>query len=236
MGSAKRPPEIRPEEVLRQYFAKLLSTLGPQKWWPARTRIEIIIGAILVQNTAWQNVALALHQLKRKGFLTLSGLRTASQAELETCVRPAGFFRQKARTIQNFLAWLDRACHGSLGALFALPAVEARRQLLEIKGLGPETVDAILVYAGGHAFFVADQYRRRIFTRHELVTPGAGYEAVQKFLHQHLFPDPDLFNEYHALLVEAGKQFCKVAAPRCEECPLQEFLPTGRGPAHQWES
>ncbi len=224
MRSVTRPSEVEPGVTLRQFFAKMLAELGPQDWWPARTRLEIILGAILVQNTAWQNAARALKQLRQRGLLNLARLQSASRVELESCVRPAGFFRQKTRTIQNFLGWLERNCRGSLATMFSLKAEEARRQLLEINGLGPETVDAILLYAGRRPLFVADNYARRILARHEMVMPGADYAEIQRFMHQHLPADPGLFNEYHALLVEVGKQYCKRQAPRCDECPLQGFL------------
>jgi len=228
MQSTTRPIGVDPREALRRYFDKMLRVFGPQDWWPARTRLEMIIGAILVQNTAWQNAALALKQLKQEGMLSLSALRNASPAELESCVRSAGFFRQKARTIRNFVTWLERACHGSLTVMFAMPPQELRRDLLKITGLGPETVDAILLYAGEHPFFVADNYTRRILARHRLLTESAGYDEVQQFLHRHLPADPALFNEYHALLVEVGKQHCKRQAPLCHTCPLEEFLERGQ--------
>src|SRR5579859_4332478 len=148
MRSVTRPSKVEAGVTLRQFFAKMLVELGPQDWWPARTRLEIILGAILVQNTAWQNAALALKQLRQRGLLNFTRLRSASRVELESCVRPAGFFRQKTRTIQNFLVWLERNCHGSLKTMFSQEAEESRRQLLTVKGLGPETVDAILLYAG----------------------------------------------------------------------------------------
>ena len=224
MRSETRPSEVEPGATLLQFFAKMLAELGPQNWWPARTRLEIILGAILVQNTAWESAALALTRIRQRGLLNLARLRIASRIELESCVRPAGFFRQKTRTIQNFLGWLQRECHSSLATMFQLETEEARRQLLEIKGLGPETVDAILLYAGRRPLFVADEYTRRILARHEMVLPGANYAEVQGFLHQHLPADPSLFNEYHALLVEVGKQYCKRQAPRCAACPLYGFL------------
>ncbi|HEV2352597.1 MAG TPA: endonuclease III domain-containing protein [Terriglobia bacterium] len=215
---------LEPGAALRGFYDKMLSLLGPQDWWPARTRLEIIMGAILVQNTAWRNAALAIKRLRAQGLLSLARLRKASLEEIETCVRPAGFVRQKALTIRNFLAWLERECEGSLGIMFALAPRAARGALLEIKGFGPETVDAILLYAGGHPFFVADSYTRRILARHELVSPEAGYGDVQSFLHRHLPPDSGLFNEYHALLVEVGKQYCKWPSPQCLACPLEGFL------------
>ena len=212
------------QQVLIRYFEKLLHSLGPQGWWPARTRIEIILGAILVQNTAWQNAALAIAKLKENNLLTLAKLMRASITELETSITSAGFYRQKARTISNFLAWLETSCRGSMRVMFARPADELRSQLLKIKGFGPETVDAILLYAGGHPYFVADAYTRRILARHGLVSAKSGYADVQEFLRHHLPPDPALFNEYHALLVEVAKRYCKRQAALCERCPLEEFL------------
>lgn len=217
--------EAMPHRTLRQYYDTLLERLGPQGWWPARTRLEVILGAILVQNTSWNNAALALQRLREAGLLKLSRLQQASPARLESCVRPAGFYRQKTAAIRNFLEWLQRCHQGSLARLFALPAEEVRGELLSIKGLGPETVDAILLYAGRQPFFVADAYTRRILSRHGLVPPAAGYDEAQKFLHRSLSSDPSLFNEFHALLVETGKRFCKRREPNCEACPLGEFLP-----------
>src|SRR5215470_14853216 len=124
--------------LLAPYYDTLLSTLGPQGWWPAKTRLEVILGAILTQNTSWKNVELAVARLRRAGLLKLSSLEKASRSELECCVRPSGFFRQKALTIQNFLTWLDRNCSGSLAVMFARPAAELRRALLQVDGLGPE--------------------------------------------------------------------------------------------------
>lgn len=214
--------------TLRSYFARLLQELGPQAWWPARTRLEVVLGAVLTQNTSWLNAARALKRLRQAGRLSLSGLRSTDQSELESLIRPAGFFRQKARAIRNFLDYLHGTHQGSLARLFARPGEELRRDLLGLKGFGPETVDAILVYAGHHPYFVADAYTRRILARHDLVPPDADYAEVQAFLHQHLAADPALFNEYHALLVEVGKRYCKRHAPQCEGCPLEEFLPPGQ--------
>ena len=211
--------------TLLGYYARLLEEFGPQAWWPARSRLEVVLGAVLTQNTTWLNAARALKRLRQARRLSLNRLRSTDQSELESLIRPAGFFRQKARAIMKFLNYLEGSHQGSLARLFARPAEELRRDLLGLKGFGPETVDAILVYAGRHPYFVADAYTRRILARHELVPPDAGYSEVQAFLHQHLAADPALFNEYHALLVEVGKRYCKRPAPQCEGCPLEGFLP-----------
>jgi endonuclease-3 related protein len=218
-----------PGDTLNQYYAKLLNELGQQGWWPARTRLEVILGAILTQNTTWNNAALALKRLRKDGRLTLTGLGSISQAKLESLIRPAGFFRQKALAIRNFLNLLTVSYKGSLTALFARPSTTLRAELLNLRGLGPETVDAILLYAGRQPFFVADAYTRRILARHELLPANASYASAQQFLHEHLPPDHALLNEFHALMVEVGKRYCKRESPRCEDCPLREFLPREQG-------
>ena len=211
--------------ILKRYYSHLLKQLGPQGWWPGRTRLEIILGAILTQNTSWTNAALALQQLRQRRLLTLARLRAVSATELEANIRTAGFFRQKARTIRTFIKWLSAEYGGSLRAMFARPAAELRSELLRLSGLGPETVDAILLYAGRQPFFVADGYTRRILARHELVPAGISYPALQQFIQQELPADHLLFNEFHALLVAVGKHWCKRRQPRCNDCVLREFLP-----------
>ena len=228
MRFAKNRPQEDPRAPLEPYFEALLRAYGPQHWWPARTRLEVILGAILTQNTNWRNAARAVRRLKDAGLLRWSRLREASLVQLEACVRPAGFFRQKARAIRNFVDWLDRNYQGSLTALFTRPPADVRRELLALKGIGPETADAILLYAGRQPFFVADAYTRRVLARHGLISPRAGYAAAQEFLHQHVHRDPALLNEFHALLVEVGKRHCHREAPRCDRCPLESFLPRGQ--------
>lgn len=227
MRSPALAPGVEPSPRLQQYFDRLLRELGPQKWWPARTRFEVILGAILTQNTSWQNAAQAMKRLRKEGLTRPSRLKQISRAELETLIHSAGFFRQKAKTIRNFLDWLESACHGSLASMFRVPPSKLRHSLLAIQGLGPETVDAVLLYAGRLPFFVADAYTRRILERHGLTPPDAGYVRVQEFVHQNLPRDHALFNEFHALLVEIGKRHCKRAEPRCAGCPLEDFLPGG---------
>jgi len=211
-------------DILLLIYATLLDRFGPQGWWPARTRWEIIWGAILTQNTTWQNARLALRNLRKAGRLAWSSMRRVTRGELEQMIRPAGFYRQKAATLHRFIQWMERKHKGSLGSLFALGAARAREQLLAQRGIGPETADAILLYAGRQPVFVADAYTRRILRRHNLVPSQADYASTQSFLHQHLPADEALFNEFHALLVEAAKRYCHRKVARCEECPLGSFL------------
>ncbi len=224
MHLANEQGKAAPGEILRRFYATLLESFGPQGWWPARTRWEVIWGAILTQNTTWRNAALALKNLRRAGLLAGRPLGKVSARELEALIRPAGFYRQKARTLLNFAHWIEQAHGGSLDSLFALDAARARAQLLALKGIGPETADAILLYSGRQPVFVADAYTRRILSRHQLLSPAADYHSAQRFLHQHLTPDEAIFNEFHALLVEAAKRFCHRNVAHCEECPLSQFL------------
>lgn len=192
--------------------------------------MEVILGAILTQNTSWKNAELALSTLRREGLLRLPALSRLSTGKIARQIRSAGFFRQKARTIRSFFDWLDAECGGSLHKLFVMPPETARKRLLTVRGIGPETADAILLYAGKHPLFVADGYTRRVLSRHRMIPKMFGYSATQSFLHRHLKLDHLLYNEYHALLVEVGKRYCVKSAPKCCECPLRSFLPSS-GPA-----
>jgi endonuclease III related protein len=205
-----------------------LRQLGSQGWWPARTRLEVVLGAILTQNTTWHNAARAIERLREASLLKWFRLRKASAAQLEAAVRPAGYFRQKALTIRSFTSWLERTHRGSLNRLLAQPPAMIRAQLLNRRGLGPETADAILLYAGKQPYFVADAYTRRILSRHGLISTDATYAEAQDFLHHHLPPDAALMGEFHALLVEAGKHYCRRHDPRCKVCPLGGFLSPAR--------
>jgi len=227
MQRVVKQPGIPAGELLPRYYSVLRARFGPQQWWPARTRLEVILGAILTQNTTWHNATLALRNLRKSGLLSWQALRRACLSGLEACVRPSGFYRQKARTIRDFVDWLSREHAGSLDNLFSLPTDELRRQLLDLRGLGPETADAIILYAVQRPLFVADAYTRRVLARHGFVSGAADYHQTQEFLHAHLPPDTSLFNEFHALLVEVGKKHCKPRSPRCAGCPLEEFLPEG---------
>jgi endonuclease-3 related protein len=220
-ATAARPGE------LRRYYHRLLKEFGPQGWWPAETQLEVILGAVLTQNTTWRNAALAIGRLRQAGMLDLTRLRAIRTARLQSLIRPAGFFKQKARTIQGFVRWLGDAHGGSLDRMFEQPAEGLREELLQLRGLGPETVDAMLLYAGGKPFFVADAYTRRILARHGMLPAGADYRQAQQSIHRALGPDAGVYNEFHALLVELGKRRCRRKAPQCGGCPLEEFLGGG---------
>ena len=161
------------DRTLRAFYRTLLRAWGPQNWWPAQMRFEVIVGAFLTQNTAWGNVERALANLRRARCLSAAGIRRAPLSRLERLVRPAGYFRQKARRLKGFVTWLDANYGGSLERMLARPTDELRAELLELDGVGPETADSILLYAGGHAVFVVDTYTRRVLDRHRILPLNA---------------------------------------------------------------
>lgn len=197
--------------------------LGPQGWWPGRTRFEVIIGAILTQNTAWINVARAIANLRRARVLAPKALASLPTARLARLIRPSGYYRTKARRVKRFVRFLRDRYRLELSRMFARRPSTLRRELLALPGIGPETADSILLYAGKDPRFVVDAYTRRILERHGLIRPDATYDAVQALFMGHLPPDAPLYNEYHALLVAIGKDFCR-PVPRCEHCPLRRDL------------
>ena len=219
MATAVRAPDT-PAQALGRYFRRLERHFGPQHWWPARTRFEVILGALLTQNTSWKNVEKALANLRRAGVLSPAKLARVSAPRLARLLRPSGYFRQKTRTVRRFLRTLERGYSASLSRLFQQPTAALREELLSLPGIGEETADSILLYAGERPLFVIDAYTRRVLARHGLAPPQAPYQELQGFLHHHLPRDPALFNEYHALLVAVGKTFCHREAPDCPSCPL----------------
>jgi endonuclease III related protein len=169
------------ESQIRTYYRTLFQAWGPQHWWPAESRFEMIVGAYLTQNTAWTNVEKALANLRAARLLSVKGIRRAPLAELERMVRPAGYFRQKTKRLKLFVAHLDRQYGGSLAGLFARPTAELREELLNLHGVGPETADSILLYAGNHPVFVVDAYTRRILARHGILAENSDYEEIREW-------------------------------------------------------
>ncbi len=178
-------------DVIRDYYRFLFRAWGPQHWWPARTRFEVVIGAYLTQNTAWTNVELALGNLRRADLLSPDGIRRTTLAELERLIRPSGYFRQKSQRLKTFVAFLDKQYDGSLARMFNQPTEKLRRELLSLNGVGPETADSILLYAGDHPVFVVDAYTRRILGRHGLLMKKSDYEDIRQLFQRALAPIVD---------------------------------------------
>jgi endonuclease-3 related protein len=235
-----------------EYYKALLARYGPQNWWPGQSRFEVIVGAYLTQNTNWSNVEKAISNLRRAQMLNIKAMREVPLAELETLVRPSGYFRQKARNLKTFINFLDERYSGSLARMFAGPTDKLRAEFLALNGVGPETADSILLYAGNHPVFVVDAYTRRLLERHGAITAKARYGEIRQLVEQALqqavpesliinIPGSDPrhrvsrmssatrselaqhYNELHALIVRAGNQFCR-STPHCEGCPLQHLL------------
>ncbi|HEY5999699.1 MAG TPA: endonuclease III domain-containing protein [bacterium] len=198
----------------------LLAAFGPQSWWPAETPFEVMVGAILTQNTNWRNVERAIANLRAARALTPGAMARLRPAALAELIRPAGYFRVKAARLGHLLAHLRRRHGGSVARLLRVPGPSLREELLGITGIGPETADSILLYAAGRPSFVVDAYTRRVLSRHGLVGEGAAYADIQRLFTGALPADVALFNEYHALIVRLGKEFCRPRAPRCAACPL----------------
>ncbi len=253
-----RPPDhpITGSGIPR-YYTALLARYGAQNWWPARSRFEVIVGAYLTQNTNWSNVEKALLNLRRASALSVTAMRAIALDKLETLVRPSGYFRQKARNLKTFIAFLDTQYSGSLSRMFAEPTAKLRAELLKLNGVGPETADSILLYAGNHPVFVVDAYTRRVLLRHGIINEKTGYEEIramvehaissseaESLIAKNVVSDPrhpvsrisssarsnlaQHYNELHALIVRVGNHYCR-ATPKCEGCPLQSLLKTGCG-------
>jgi endonuclease-3 related protein len=265
-------------DQIRAYYHTLFSAWGRQHWWPAQSRFEVIVGAYLTQNISWSNVERALGSLRQARRLSISGIRRTPLSTLEKLILSAGYFRQKAQRLKTFVRFLDRRYGGSLTRMFAEPTEKLRQELLALNGVGPETADSILLYAGNHPVFVVDAYTRRILERHEIASPQASYDEIRELFERALpdvAPTPrqqsrgrlalgvagneihrtkagaatpatspqgsshppsamsqagrtplvQVFNEMHGLLVGVGKNFCLKSQMRCEQCPLQKFLP-----------
>jgi endonuclease-3 related protein len=208
--------------ILRQFHDALHRAYGPQGWWPGRTRTEIVVGAILTQNTNWRNVEKAIAQLRAAGMLDWAALRDVPVADLAQHIRPAGYYRVKARRLKNFVAWLWDFSGGDFDSLASRPMNDLRGELQGINGIGPETADSILLYALEMPTFVVDAYTGRMACRHGLIDGEVDYETLKTLFEDSLPADAQMFNEYHALIVAVGKGHCKPRA-LCEGCPLEPF-------------
>jgi endonuclease-3 related protein len=207
------------KETLLRIFDLLLEQYGPLGWWPADTPFEICVGAILTQNTNWLNVEKAIANLKQEGLLTPHALRDLPLARLAAVIRPAGFFNVKSDRLKGFINWLYDRYGGSLERMFSADWRGLREEMLSVKGIGRETADSMLLYAGHKPTFVVDAYTVRLFSRLGLVRENEGYEEVRSLFMDNLPGDAGLFNEYHALIVRHGKEHCRKKR-HCTGCVL----------------
>ena len=221
--------ETSARDLILEVYRRLTAAYGPQGWWPgAEEPLEVCIGAILAQNTAWRNAERAVARLKDAGVMSIAALAALPPEELTELLRPSGTFRSKSLSVQAFVAHVGERYGGELERMLARPMVSLRAELLALRGIGPETADDILLYAAGHPSFVIDAYTRRIFTRIGVRLQRDSYEAWRAFFMERLPTDVPLFNEYHALLDRLGSRVCLKRAPRCPDCPLRSLCATGR--------
>ncbi len=224
-GAGEAHRSTAPDDLsdrLRDIYDRLLAAYGPRGWWPgAESPFEVVVGAILTQNTAWANVERALPRLREAGALSVEGMRAIPEPELAQLLRPAGYFNTKARKLKAFVAMLDADHGGDLARLLAQPAAELRERLLATWGIGPETADCIVLYTAGKPSFMVDAYTVRIFTRLGITPARDRYEDWRRLFMEALPPDVPMYNEYHALIVTHGHRTCR-PAPRCEGCVLRE--------------
>ncbi len=209
-------------KVLIKMYNTLYKVFGPQHWWPGDGAFEVAVGAILTQNTNWSNVEKAIDNLKSNGHLSARALHDMHVKKLAPLIRPAGYFNIKAKRLKAFIDFLMKHYRGSMKRMAREDIHVLRDRLLSINGIGPETADSILLYALDKPVFVVDAYTKRVLQRHGLVNEKATYHEVQELFHKNLPEDVGLFNEYHALFVRIGKEFCR-PKPRCEECPLRDL-------------
>jgi len=213
---------MEPDQLMRVY-ERLLARFGPQKWWPARSPFEVMVGAVLTQNTAWTNVEKAIRNLRAAGLLSARKLVGAPRDVVAELVRPSGYYNVKADRLLSFARWFWERYGGRVSAMRGATQ-ELRAELLAVRGIGEETADSMLLYALGRPVFVVDAYTRRVLVRHGLLGAKAPYSEVQRFFEERLPRDASLYNEFHALWVALGKDVCR-PSPRCEVCPLRECLP-----------
>src|SRR4051794_34300234 len=247
-------PTLSPEQNVAAIYSTLARAWGRQHWWPAKTRFEVIVGAYLTQNTSWRNVEIAMRQLRAARVLTLEGIRNVSIPRLERLIRSSGYFRQKARNLKTFVKFVDQKYGGSLTKMFARPTKKLREELLSLNGVGPETADSILLYAGQHPVFVVDTYTRRLAERHQLASDRATYDELRTVFENALrgvsvptkrgeslpkgaahkpsrmsltkrCSSSQVFNDMHGFIVAIGKNYCHKSQPDCEHCPLAALLP-----------
>ncbi len=224
-GEAKRASPSLKKDCNQNLFAvyeTLIAAFGPQNWWPAEGPEEMIIGALLTQNTTWNNVEKALFNLRTKNLLSFSAIINTPLFEIESLIRASGYFRQKSLRLKNLAEAVVNT--GGLQKLGTSETVKLRKWLLDLNGIGPETADSILLYAFKRPIFVIDAYTLRIGKRHNWLPKNAGYTEAQKYFTQELPTDVTLFNELHALFVQIGKSFCRPKKQKCNSCPLRPFL------------
>jgi len=212
-------PAMSVKGLLLTAYQRMLEYFGPRNWWPADSPLEVMVGAVLTQNTAWTNVEKAIENIKAAGALSIENLNSVQEKTLAEWIRPSGYYNLKAKRLKALIRFLIEAHGGDLKKMAEISLPVLREQLLHVYGIGEETADSILLYALNKPVFVVDAYTRRIFSRHQIIEQKTSYEEIQRLFMTHLPKDIRLYNEYHALIVETGKTYCR-KKPLCHDCPL----------------
>lgn len=218
-----RPNTNSSSTIFLSIYRKLFRAFGPQYWWPGDTPFEIMVGAILTQNTNWRNAHVAIERIKKAGLMHPARL-LAQHQRIPGLIRTSGFYRAKSNYLRNFLRYYVANYRGRVTGYSGKSTGTIRKELLSIRGIGPETADSILLYALARRVFVVDAYTRRIFTRHGFVNEDMNHTELQKTVERELPKSTKLYGEYHALLVKTGKEFCRKNEPLCVNCPLGTML------------
>jgi endonuclease-3 related protein len=216
------------KKILMRIYSKLYKAYGPRHWWPGETPFEVMVGAILTQNTSWGNVEKAIQHLKEKRVLNSEGIHRLKKSQLAPLIKSSGYYRIKADRLKAFVDFLLKDYDGDIEKMGEESLPVLRQKLLEVKGIGPETADSILLYGLGKPIFVVDAYTKRVLSRHRMVSERTSYEEIQRLFMNHLPHNKRLFNEYHALFVHLGKRVCK-KIPRCDICPLKSIEHGAKG-------
>jgi len=211
---------MQKRDILLKIYNSLYNYFGPLKWWPGDTPFEIMVGAILTQNTSWSNAEKAIDNLKKENLLEPEKLYRINQEKLAQLIKSSGYYNIKAQRLKNFLNLFVNEFEGSAEKMFSDDSGELRKKLLNVNGIGPETADSILLYAGKKPFFVVDTYTKRVFSRHKLISKDSTYYQIQEFFSQNLDGNVELFNEFHAQIVMLGKTICTSKNPDCAKCPI----------------
>ncbi|MBA7532618.1 Adenine DNA glycosylase [subsurface metagenome] len=211
---------MQKRDILLKIHNSLYNFFGPLNWWPGDTPFEIMVGAILTQNTSWSNVEKAINNLKKENLLEPWKLYLINQEKLAQLIKPSGYYNIKTRRLKNFVNIFVNDFEGSAEKMFSGDSGELRKKLLKVNGIGPETADSILLYAGKKPFFVVDAYTKRVFSRHKLISKDSTYYQIQEFFSQNLDRNVELFNEFHAQIVMLGKTICTSKNPDCSKCPI----------------
>lgn len=211
------------KDLLHDLYNRLYGAFGPRHWWPGDSPFEVAVGAILTQSTAWRNAEKAIANLKANDLLSPDTLHQLTAEELAVYIKPAGYYNIKAKRLKHFLDYLFRQGEGNLACLSTGDLESVRSELLHINGIGPETADSILLYAAGRPTFVVDAYTKRILARHQVMAEDVTYEEVREFFMDVLDPAVHIFNEFHALLVQLAKVYCKKHSAKCETCPARDW-------------